>query len=147
MRIRRHIGNVDIDISDARITRNKKEAQKLLNLQVAADCDPYIPFQKGQLRNSLTYPQGIYGGELEWNAPHAHYQYEGEVYGPNIPIRDSEGNITGWYSPKGQAKHPTGKKLTYHPEGTERGDHWFEKAKEQHKQEWIDLVKRTAGKE
>lgn len=143
MGIRQHIGNVDINISTNRLDRNTKEAQKLLNLQVAADCDPYIPFQQGELKNSLTYPQGIYGGELEWNAPHAHYQYIGEVYGPNIPIRDAEGNITGYWSP--QNKHPTGRQLTYHTAGT--GDHWFERAKEQHKQEWIDLVKRTAGKE
>lgn len=143
MRIRQHIRNVDIDISDARLRRNLKEAQKLLNMQVVADCDPLIPFQQGALRNSVNYPDGIYGGEIEYNTPYAHYQYMGEVYGPNIPIRDSQGNITGRYSPP--KKHPTGRPLQYHTAGT--GDHWFEKAKEQHKQDWIDLVKRTAGKE
>lgn len=143
MRIRQHTGNVDIDITDARLRRNLKECQKVLNLQVSADCDPLIPFQQGNLRNSLTFPQGVYGGELEWNAPHAHYMYIGEIYGPNIPIKDGTGNVTGWYSPPN--KRPTGRPLTYHTPGT--GDHWFEKAKEQHKQDWIDLVKRTAGKE
>ena len=147
MRIRQHIGNVDIQLNTDRIDRNLKEAQKLLNMQVVADCDPLIPFQQGALRNNVNYPQGIYGGEIEYNTPYAHYMYEGEVYGPNIPIKDSQGNITGWFSPKGQKKKPTGRPITYHPEGTERGDHWFEKAKEQHKQEWIDLVKRTAGRE
>lgn len=143
MRIRQHIGNVDINIDTNRIDRNLKEAQKLLNMQVVADCDPLIPLQQGALRNSVNYPQGIYGGEIEYNTPYAHYQYMGEVYGTNIPIRDAEGNITGWWSPP--KKNPTGKKLQYHTAGT--GDHWFEKAKEQHKQDWIDLVKRTAGKE
>ncbi len=143
MRIRQHIGNVDINIDTKRIDRNLKEAQKLLNMQVVADCDPLIPFQQGALRNSVNFPSGIYGGEIEYNTPYAHYQYEGKVYGPNIPIRDAEGNITGWYSPP--KKQPTGRKMEYHTPGT--GDHWFEKAKEQHKQEWIDLVKRTAGKE
>lgn len=143
MRIRQHIGNVDINIDTKRIDRNIKEAQKLLNMQIVADCDPLIPFQQGALRNSVNYPHGIYGGEIEYNTPYAHYQYEGEVYGPNIPIKDAEGNITGWYSPP--KKNPTGRPLTYHTAGT--GDHWFEKAKEQHKQDWIDLVKRTAGKE
>lgn len=122
-----------------------KEAQKLLNMQVVADCDPLIPFQQGALRNSVNYPQGIYGGEIEYNTPYAHYMYEGIVYGPNIPIKDSQGNITGWYSLP--SKHPTGEKLKYHPEGTERGDHWFEKAKEQHGDDWVRLVKRTAGKD
>lgn len=143
MRIRQRIGNVDINIDTKRIDRNLKEAQKLLNMQIVADCDPLIPFQQGALRNSVNYPEGIYGGEIEYNAPYAHYQYEGEVYGPNIPIKDAEGNITGWWSPP--KKNPTGRKLQYHTTGT--GDHWFEKAKEQHKQDWIDLVKRTVGKE
>lgn len=142
MRIKHHIGNVDIQFTDARITGNLRECQKVLNLQVAADCDPYIPFQQGQLRNSLVYPQGVYGGELEWNAPHAHYQYTGEVYGPNIPIKDSAGNTTGWYSPP--KKRPTGRPLTYHTPGT--GKEWFEVAKERKGKQWIDLVKKTAGK-
>ena len=145
MKIKTHAGNVDIHIDTSRIDRNLKEAQKLLNMQVVADCDPLIPFQQGALRNSVNYPQGIYGGEIEYNTPYAHYMYEGEVYGPNIPIRDEvTGEITGWYSPP--VKHPTGEKLKYHPEGTERGDHWFEKAKEQHKDDWVRLVKQTAGR-
>ena len=143
MRINNTVGNVSIKIDTSRSDKNIREAQKLLNLAVVGDCDPMIPFQQGALRNSVIYPDGIYGGEIEYNTPYAHYQYEGIVYGPNIPIRDAEGNITGWYSPP--SKQPTGRPLTYHTEGT--GDHWFEKAKAQHKQEWIDLVKRTAGKE
>lgn len=148
MRIRQHIGNVDINIDTKRIDCNMKEAQKLLNIQVVADCEPLIPFQQGALRGSVDYPDGIYRGTIQWGGdavgvPYAHYQYMGEVYGPNIPIRDAEGNITGYWSPP--KKHPTGRQLQYHTAGT--GDHWFEKAKEQHKQEWIDLVKRIAGKE
>lgn len=145
MRIRQHIGNVDINIDTKRIDRNMMEAQKLLNLQVQADCEPFVPFQQGYLLESAHFPEGVYGGVLQYDGPYAHYLYQGIKYGPNIPIKDSQGNITGWYSPP--SKHPTGEKLKYHPEGTERGDHWFEKAKEQHKQDWIDLVKRTAGKE
>lgn len=143
MRIDRRVGSVDIKIDTKRIDNNIRTAQKLLNMQIVSDCDPLIPFQQGALRNSVNYPQGIYGGEIEYNTPYAHYQYMGEVYGPNIPIRDAEGNITGWYSPP--KKHPTGRQLQYHTPGTT--DHFFEKAKEQHKQDWIDLVKRTAGKE
>lgn len=144
MKINTHVGNVDIKIDTSRIDKNIKEAQKLLNMQIVADCDPLIPFQQGALRNSVNYPEGIYGGVIEYNTPYAHYQYEGEVYGPNVPIYDTQGNITGYWSPPN--KKPTGKKLQYHPEGTERGDHWFEKAKAQHKDDWVDLVKKTVGK-
>lgn len=144
MKISTHVGNVDIKIDTSRIDKNAKEAQKLLNMQIVADCDPLIPFQQGALRNSVNYPEGIYGGEIEWNTPYAHYQYMGEVYGPNIPIYDGDGHLTGFWSPPN--KKPTGKKLQYHPEGTERGDHWFEKAKAQHKAEWVNLVRKTVGK-
>ncbi len=143
MRIRRHIGNIDINIDTKRIDRNLKEAQKLLNMQVVADCDPLIPFQQGALRNSVNYPQGIYGGEIEYNTPYAHMLYVGEVYGPNIPIKDSEGNITGWYSPP--KKHPTGRPIQYHTPGT--GKEWFEVAKERYGADWLRLVRETAGKE
>lgn len=143
MKMNTHVGNVDIKIDTKRIDNNVRTAQKLLNMQIVADCDPLIPFQQGALRNSVNYPHGIYGGEIEYNTPYAHYQYEGEVYGPNIPIRDAEGNITGWYSPP--KKHPTGRQLQYHTAGT--GDHWFSKAKEMHKDEWVRLVKETAGKD
>lgn len=147
MKINTHVGNVDIKIDTSRIDRNTREAQKLLNEQIVADCDPLIPFQQGALRNSVNYPEGVYGGEIEWNTPYAHYQYEGEIYGPNIPIYDTQGNITEWFSPKGKKKNPTGKPITYHPEGTERGDHWFERAKEKNLQSWVDLVRKTAGKD
>lgn len=143
MRINNTVGNVSIKIDTSRIDKNIREAQKLLNLAVVGDCDPLIPFQQGALRNSVNYPQGICGGEIEYNTPYAHYQYEGIVYGPNIPIRDAGGNITGWYSPPN--KRPTGRPLAYHTAGT--GDHWFSKAKEMHKDEWVRLVKQTAGRD
>lgn len=143
MRIRQHVGSVDIDISDARIWRNLREAQKLLNMQVVADCDPLIPFQQGALRGSVVYPDGIYGGIIEYNTPYAHYLYRGEIYGPNIPIKDSAGNVTGWYSPP--HKHPTGRNITYHTPGT--GKEWFETAKQRHGSDWVRLVKETVGKD
>lgn len=148
MKLNSHIGNVDIKIDTSRIDKNIKEAQKLLNEQIVADCDPLIPFQQGALRNSVTYPDGIYGETIQWGGeevgvPYAHYQYVGEVYGPNYPIFDSAGNLTGYYSPP--KKTPAGIPLHYHTEGT--SNHWFEKAKEQHKDDWVRLVKETVGKE
>ena len=115
----------------------------LLNMQVVSDSDPYIPFEQGGLRNSVRYPDGVYGGEIEYDSPYAHYQYMGEIYGPNIPEKDASGNIIGWWSPP--VKEPTGRPITYHTAGT--GSQWFETAKAAHGKEWIDLVKRTAGKE
>ena len=148
MRIKQHVGNVDIHIDTKRIDRNLKEAQKELNLAVRKDTTPFVPKREGSgggtLRRSANFPEGVYGGVLEYNTPYAHLLYVGQVYGPNIPIKDSEGNVTGWFSPPGQAKHPTGKKIQYHEPGT--SDHWFEKAKERHGDKWLRLVREEARK-
>lgn len=145
MRINKTIGNVEIKFNDKRIDRNMKEAQKLLNLAVRTDCEPLVPLMNGQLRRSATFPEGVYGGVLEYNTPYAHYQYVGEVYGPNIPRKDDNGNIIGWYSPPGKKKHPTGRKMAkYSQSGT--GPEWFSKAKERHGDKWLRLVREEAGK-
>ncbi len=145
MRIRQHIGNVDINIDTKRIDRNVMEAQKLLNLAVRTDCEPLVPLLNGHLRRSATFPEGVYGGVLEYNTPYAHYQYVGEVYGPNIPRKDDNGNIIGWYSPPRKKKHPTGRKMAkYSQSGT--GPEWFSKAKERHGDKWMRLVREEAGK-
>lgn len=135
MKINTHVGSVDISIDTSRLDKNIGEAQKLLNMQIVADCDQLIPFQQGALRNSVNYPQGINGGEIEWNTPYAHYQYEGELY-----LAENGSSFADKY----EKKYPTGEPLSYHTEGT--GDHWFESAKEQNKEEWIKLVKETAGR-
>lgn len=87
MKINNHVGNVHIKFDTKRIDGNLKEAQKKLNMQIVADSEPYVPFQQGTLRSSVRYPQGIDGGEIEYNTPYAHYLYQGEVYGPNIPLK------------------------------------------------------------
>ena len=92
-------------------------------------CAPYVPKQQGILQGS-----GIATPEYaEWNTPYAHYQYTGEVYGPNYPIMYGK-QIVGWHSPL--KKHPTGRELGipgewngwqfgYTTPGT--GHHWDQK--------------------
>lgn len=143
MKINNHVGSLHIKFDTKRIDGNLEKAQMKLNMQVVADCEPYVPFRNGALRSSVRYPQGITGGEIEYNTPYAHYMYMGEVYGPNIPIKDAQGNITGWISPP--KKSPTGKRLQYHTKDTL--DHWFEEAKKKHLPDWINLVQRTAGEQ
>lgn len=138
MKINTHAGSVDIKIDTKRIDRNLKEAQKLLNMAVKNDCEPLVPHLNGALRNSAEFPGGIYGGILQYGgqfAPYAHYQYAGELYLAE--------NGSSW-ARKYEKKFPAGKPLQYHEPGTT--DRWFEKAKEKHKEEWIDLVKREVGK-
>ena len=136
MKINKVVGSVGIKLNTDRLDKNIMEAQKKLNMQVVADCDAFIPFRQGALRNSQYYPDGIYGRWIAWSAPHAHYQHEGELY------LTEDGRS---FSNKNERKYPTGLPLNYHTPGT--SDHWFEKAKEGHKKEWVDLVKQTAGKD
>ena len=135
MKYNRTVGCVDIHIDTKRIDDNIRNAQKLLNMKVAADCDEYIPFSQGALRGSVNYPDGIYGGEISWNTPYAHYQYMGELY------LTEDGRS---FAEKYEKKYPTGLPLHQHAAGT--SDHWFERAKQEHGQQWIELVKREAGK-
>lgn len=143
MEINRTVGGVQIYIDTTRIDGNLKNAHEKLNMQIVADCQPLIPFRQGALKNSVSYPNGIDGDTIEYSTPYAHYVYEGEIYSPNIPIKDAAGNITGWFSPPNQSKSPTGRMMAYHTAGTT--DHFFDKAKETHLQEWIDLVKKEVN--
>lgn len=135
MRYDKTVGCVDIHIDTSRIDNNIRNAQKVLNMQVVADCDEYIPMQQGALRGSVNYPDGIYGGEISWNTPYAHYQYMGELY------LTEDGRSFAF---RGERKYPTGLPLQQHHPGT--ADHWFERAKQAHCEQWIDLVKREVGK-
>ena len=130
------IGNINIRLSTKRIDQNLRNAQKLLNLQVVADSNEYIPFgAQGDLREKVCYPDGIYGEVIEYNTPYAHYQYVGELY-----LAENGSS----YAAKYEKKYPSGKELNYHTAGT--GKEWFEEAKRVHGKQWIDLVKREAGK-
>lgn len=135
MKYSKVVGGITIQIDTKRIDNNIREAQKKLNMQVVADCDEYIPMQQGALRGSANYPKGIYGDEISWNTPYAHYQYMGELYLAE--------NGSSW-AQKYEKKYPTGQPLTYHAPGTDA--RWFERAKDVHKNEWINLVKREVGK-
>lgn len=135
MRIDNTVGNIHITLSTDRFDNNFREAQKLLNLQVVADSDSYIPFQQGALRGSVRYPDGVYGEFIEYDTPYAHYQYKGELY--------LSASGSSW-ARKYEQKFPSGKPLSYRTPGT--GSQWFESAKQNYGDNWVRLVKRTAGK-
>lgn len=138
MKFKRTIGDVGFSLDTGRIERNMKEAQKQLNIMVTADSNQFVPMEQGALRNSVRYPQGIHGGEIAWNTPYAHYQYEGELY------LDENGNS---FAAKHERKYPSGKRLEQSTEmNALASDHWFERAKEGNLKKWEHQVKRIAGK-
>lgn len=85
--------------------------------------DPYVPADNLILaQNVRVYAEGE-NSVVHYLSPYAHYQYMGEVYGPNYPIKEG-GIIVGWCSPS--HKTPTGKKIKHskfrHPLATSEWD-------------------------
>lgn len=68
---------------------------------------PYVPMETGTLAQQTV----ITPWQIEHTAPYAHYQYVGEVYGPNYPISEN-GIVVGFRSPAGKPKHPMGRTLS-----------------------------------
>lgn len=87
--------------------------------------EPYVPMKSGTLSQQTTITSGQNWGQIEHTVPYARYVYYGNVYGPNYPVYQA-GQIVGWYSPRGRAKHPTGRKMQYdrskHPLATAEWD-------------------------
>lgn len=115
-------------------------------------CDPYVPMYQGVLSQNGQAGQylTITKDGVRWFAKsdpsakvsYAHYQYVGEVYGPNIPIIEN-GIITGWFSLKDVKKKPTGRELQYSKEGHSLASKEWDKAMMRDKGEvFIHEVKR-----
>ena len=99
-----------------------REGMEFLASEAERLMDPYVPADSLMLAQNIRISADDEKGSITYQSPYAHYQYEGEVYGPNYPIMDG-GEVTGWYSPP--FKTPTGQKLQYstfrHPLAT---SHW-----------------------
>lgn len=102
----------DVDV-DGKALKNKidnliddKTMQQIHNL-FAMLINPYVPMDEGPLSQSLEVTKDY----VRYTQPYAHYQYMGEVYGPNYPGWE-DGATPGWRSPAGKgSKHPTGREL------------------------------------
>ncbi len=108
--------------------------QQAIDKSVIDQCEPYCPMLTGTLAKSAYGATHIGSGEVIYPGPYAHYQYYGEVYGPNIPIKDDNtGEITGYFSRPGIKKTPTGRQLEHRTDYNPlAGSFWFERAKADH---------------
>ncbi|MBO5060240.1 MAG: hypothetical protein J6C82_04935 [Clostridia bacterium] len=97
---------------------------------------PYVPFQSGNLDETVNITSTETGGENEYISPYAHYIYEGKAMGPTYYAPDY-----GFWSPPGQKKHYTGEKLeiskSRHPLAS---DHWDKAAEPTQKPKLIDSM-------
>lgn len=99
-----------------------RQGMLFLANEAARLMDPYVPADNLVLAQNIQITAEEDAGHVTYNSPYAHYQYMGEVYGPNYPIVDG-GKLVGYYSPP--HKHPTGKKMHYSDfEHSLATDHW-----------------------
>lgn len=103
--------------------------QKVIDSSFMGYLDKYMPADdEMQMINSMYQNTKVGSGEIDINAPHAHYQNEGDLYvDPKTGKGAFHDPISGRYwSRKGVKKIPSGKKLNYHG-GPLRGDHFTER--------------------
>ena len=115
------------------------KVQQVIDKAVIDKSLPYVPWDSGTLGKSAYSATEIGSGKVVYPGPYAHYQYYGEIYGPNIPVFDDDsGTPTRFFSPPGRKKHPTGRELQYKKDVNPlAGSFWFERMKADHLQEII----------
>ena len=122
----------DVKRRNSKLANLQKELQEDKTLRrdihkmLARVVDPYVPEDTGTLKASakVTYHSVRWGNSEVY--PYMHYVWEGEVYGPNFPIK-VDGEIVGWRSPPGKgSKHPTGRRMRY--SSSTATSHWAEVA-------------------
>lgn len=127
------------------MTERLQKAQEFIDRECIVQMIPYTPWRNGFLEQSVKLGTVLGSGELRYLSPYARYLYYGEIYGPNIPIYEGD-RIVGYFSPKGQKKHPTGREMTYdtsrHPQA---GKLWFERMKADHADEIRAGAAKIAG--
>ena len=65
-----------------------RENMLFLANQAAKFMDPYVPADNLVLAQNIFITADDDCGHIIYNSPYAHYQWEGELYGPNYPITD-----------------------------------------------------------
>jgi len=113
------IKRVNIDPENV-ITRHGLDSggrvEKYMASEVKRLCDPYVPFQGGDLKNTAFVGENY----VRYNGPYAHFQYVGKVM---IGTRSS----SPW-ARHGEPKVYTSRSLTYNG-GPTRGPEWDKRMK------------------
>lgn len=128
-------GHLNITLDTRRMEGNFADAQRYLDLRVIRDTEPFVPFDRGVLRNSAKYATRVGSGQVVYKTPYAHYLYNGELM-VGVTSRSS-------YAKAGEPKEYTGRPLTYHTPGT--GAMWFEESKRKNLKSWVKGVKERVG--
>lgn len=117
---------IDVHIDADKLTRQFEALKDDKSMYEVHDLfaklmNDYVPMSEGVLSQSLDVTKD----RVRYNTPYAHYQYVGEVYGPNIPIIE-DGIVVGFFSIPNQKKKPTGREIQYnkeyHPKASKEWD-------------------------
>lgn len=109
--------------------------QQALDMAIVRSSEPYTPFDSGMLAHTVV---GIGTGEITYIQEYAQYLYYGMLMLAE--------NGSSW-AKLGETKQLTDIPLNYNTEKHAlAGPYWFERAKADHKDEWLKEAKAAVGK-
>ena len=131
-------GDIKVNINLSRFSEQLQAAQFALDSQIMNDMEPFMPIQTGSFISLTRARSSALAGTGEVYAaapPMGRFLYEGKVM-----VDPDTGSP---WARTGAKKVVTERPLTYsNPQAV---PHWFDKAKDTHGKEWIELVKKKAG--
>lgn len=129
--------SISIEVDMKRLEDNFNRAQFALDSAIMTSMEPYMPRRDGQfiaVTKGMSAALAGSGKVVAAAPPYGRFLYEGKVM-------IGEKSRSSW-AKKGERKVVTGKDLTYSGGGQA---HWFDKAKAADGDNWVELVKKTAG--
>lgn len=129
--------SVSVEVNMKRLEDNFNRAQFELDSAIMTSMVPYMPRRDGQLiavTKGMSAALAGSGKVVAAAPPYGRFLYEGKV----MIGKESR---SPW-AKKGEKKVVTGRNLSYSGGGQA---HWFDAAKAADGDNWVDLVKKTAG--
>lgn len=130
-------GSMTVDVSMKKLANRFNKAQYELDSAIMTSMEPFMPRRDGTFINTTKAQSAALAGTGKVVAaapPYGRFLYEGKVM-------IGEKSRSPW-AKKGEKKVVTGRNLTYSGGGQA---HWFDAAKGADLDEWVNLVKKTAG--
>lgn len=126
-------GNIRVELSLDRFSKQFKEAQQWLGDRVLEDCKPYMPHLTGNFQQRSHVEND--GAKVVFPGPYGRFLYGGKIM--IDPVTGSP------YARAGAKKVLTDTPLKYsNPQAT---DHWFDTAKAKNQEYWIEGVGKIFG--
>lgn len=132
---------IEINLDMSRIEGNFNKAQYELDSAIMTSMVPFMPMETGSFINKTKAESAAIAGSGQVVAavpPSGRFLYEGKVM-------IGERSKSAW-AKKGERKVTTKKNLQYTKNKNPKArSHWFDAAKKQDLDSWVELVKKTAG--